>query len=86
MRVESAAALARHGEASVALPVLTAALRDKSSEVVLHAARALELLGESHAPPTPKCELPWLPPASRRRRGDDISMFIRFSLEAAMAE
>lgn len=45
VRIESAAALARHGEHSAAFATLSAALRDELPETVLHAARALELLG-----------------------------------------
>jgi N-sulfoglucosamine sulfohydrolase len=46
-RIEAANALARHGETRTALPVLVAALQDESLDVVLHAARTIELLGSA---------------------------------------
>jgi N-sulfoglucosamine sulfohydrolase len=44
-RIESANALARHGEIAAALPVLISALEDASLDVTLHAARTIELIG-----------------------------------------
>jgi hypothetical protein len=85
VRVETAAALASHGEATVALPVLAAALRDDSSEVVLHAARALELLGPIARPARAAMQAALAAAREREARGDDIAMFIRFSLESALA-
>jgi HEAT repeat protein len=85
VRIESAAALARHGETSSALPVLARALQDMSSEVVLHAVRALELLGPLAQPARPEMQAALARAREREARNDAIAMFIRFSLEAALA-
>ena len=79
----SGCAMARR---SAALPVLAAALRDRSSEVVLHAARALELLGPIAQPADAGMRIALAAARQQEARGDDIAMFIRFSLEAALAE
>jgi uncharacterized sulfatase len=86
VRIESASALVRHGEVDAALPVLTAALQSKSSEVVLHAARALELLGSLAGPVYPEMRNALAAARQQESRGNDIAMFIRFSLEAALPE
>ena len=82
--VEAAAALANHGHTAEALPVLEAALEHEQGEIVLHAARSLELLGEVATP---------VHDAMRRTRvtaaerfSPDLAMFIRFSLDAALPE
>lgn len=85
VRIEAAAALAAHGETSESLPVLTAALRDDSREVALHAARALELLGPVAKPAYPAMKARLATAREAEEKGDVISMFIRFSLEAALA-
>jgi uncharacterized sulfatase len=84
VRIESAAALARHGEADGALPVLAAALADDSQDVVLHAARALQLLGPAARPVYRQMESALAKARGGESAGDDIAMFIRFSLEAAL--
>ena len=82
--VEAAAALAAHGHTAEALPTLEAALEHEQGEIVLHAARTLELLEETAAP---------VHAAMRRTRqtaperfSPDMAMFIRFSLDAALAD
>ncbi|MEX0938696.1 MAG: sulfatase-like hydrolase/transferase [Pirellulales bacterium] len=47
MRIAAAGALGRHGEAERAVPVLIDALASDDLNVVLHAARTVELMGES---------------------------------------
>jgi uncharacterized sulfatase len=84
VRIESAAALARHGEAGPALDVLSAALRDDSPEVVLHAARALELLGPAARPVHPGMRAALARAREREAAGDEMVLYIRFSLEAAL--
>jgi N-sulfoglucosamine sulfohydrolase len=84
IRVECAATLARHGEADIALPILTAALQEKAPEVILHAARALELLGSAAHPAQPAMRAALAAARHQESRGSDISMFIRFSLESAL--
>jgi uncharacterized sulfatase len=84
VRIESAAALARHGVVDAGLPVLAAALSDPTPEVVLHAARALELLGPAARPAWPKMQEAVTAARQREAAGQDIAMFIRFSLESAL--
>jgi HEAT repeat protein len=85
VRIEAATGLARHGDVASALPVLIAALQDESPEIVLHSARALELLGpSSHAAREPMSAA-LARAREQERAGSDISMFIRFSLEAALS-
>jgi uncharacterized sulfatase len=85
VRIKSAAALASHGEAPDALAVLSHALQNESPEVVLHAARALELLGPAAAPVYPAMRAALATARQRESTGNDIAMFTRFSLEAALA-
>ncbi|MEQ1859998.1 MAG: sulfatase-like hydrolase/transferase [Chthoniobacteraceae bacterium] len=86
VRIEAAGALAAHGEAEAALPVLTAALRNDSRDVALLAARALELLGPAATPahPAMQARLAVAREAEAKSPNDHLSMFIRFSLEAAL--
>ena len=86
VRIEAAAALARHGDAEAALPVLMAALADASPEVVLHASRALELLGPVARPARQKMSQALAIAREREAAGQDIAMFIRFSLESALSQ
>jgi hypothetical protein len=86
VRIEAAATLARSGDAPTALPVLSAALEDKSLEVILHAARALELLGTVANPVRPQMQAALDAARRREAAGDEIAMFVRFSLEAALAK
>lgn len=84
VRIEAAAALASHGASELALPVLAAALRGGTPEVTLHAARALELLGPIAE--SVRADMRDALAAARiaEQDGNDIAMFTRFSLEAAL--
>lgn len=84
IRVEAAAALARHGETGEALPALAAALRSESAETRLHAARALELLGPAANPAREAMRSALHAAREAEKSGDTIAMFLRFSLEAAL--
>jgi uncharacterized sulfatase len=84
VRIEAAWALARHGKPESGLPILSEALRHPSSEVVLHAARSLELLGSAARPAYPEMQTTLAAAREQESRGNDIAMFIRFSLEAAL--
>jgi N-sulfoglucosamine sulfohydrolase len=83
VRIEAAPALAHLGEGQDALRVLAEALTSREPEVALHAARSLELLGRRSDPlrPVMRETLAW---AAAGEATDDILMFIRFSLEAAL--
>jgi uncharacterized sulfatase len=83
VRIEAAAALARHNEPETALPVLVAALEDDSMEITLHAARALELLGSRNEAAAGAMEAA-LAKARAAEAENPIAMFVRFSLEAAL--
>jgi hypothetical protein len=85
VRIEAAVALARHGDADIALPVLTGELSNIPSEVALHAARALELLGRIARPAHAEMQSALAAAREHEARGDDLAMFIRFSLEGALA-
>jgi HEAT repeat protein len=85
VRIEAAAALASHDEPDTALPVLSQALKNDTPEVVLHAARALELLGSIAHPANAEMRVALAKARERELSGDDIAMFIRFSLEAALS-
>lgn len=86
VRIEAAAVLARHGDATTALPVLAAALRDDHREVVLHAARALELLGPRAQPAHAAMRAALATARAAEKSGDYMAMFVRFSLEAALSK
>lgn len=84
VRIEAAAALVELGEATEPLRLLEKELRSTQSDVALHAARALQLLGDRAKPAWPAmrevCE--------RARREEntvgDAAMYLRFSLESAL--
>ena len=83
VRIEAANALQRMGHPDQALPVLNEALRDTNLEVVLHAARTIELLGPrvcGKAIPQMRKTL------ARVRRGGGTEMFVRFSVEAFLQQ
>lgn len=85
VRIEAAATLAKAGETEASLPVLGSALHIKNpTMVVLHAARAIELLGPVARPLYPEVEtaLGWINEAANK--GDDYAMFTRFSLKATL--
>jgi uncharacterized sulfatase len=85
VRVEAAAALARHGQTELALPVLADHLAGDQPEVALHAARVIELLGSKARPLRPTMQ-EVLDRVSSKQQGGDMAMFIRFSLEAALEQ
>ncbi len=86
VRIAAASALANHGNPDEALPVLIAALSSESPDTVLLAARAIEL----SIPDPGSAAAPMRAALDRARQaesaGDPIAMFIRFSLESALAE
>ncbi len=49
IRIEAASALARHGQAELALPILADLIQGDDTTVLLHAARAVELMGADAA-------------------------------------
>ncbi|MDQ3622054.1 MAG: sulfatase [Verrucomicrobiota bacterium] len=85
VRIEVAAALMSLAAEPRALRVLEQELASTNADAALHAARALELLGEKARP-----SLPGMRAALERARadeqGNDILMFVRFSLEAAVEQ
>jgi N-sulfoglucosamine sulfohydrolase len=83
VRIEAASALAQLGETDGALDVLGEALGSRHPGRALHAARAIELLGTPAVSlrPVMRNALEW---ARAGEESDDILMFIRFSLEAAL--
>jgi hypothetical protein len=85
VRTEAAAALVTLGESDLGLRVLGRELQSTVPEEVLHAARALQLVGDSARPLFPAmAEV--LAAARARESTSDIQMFIRFSLEAALQD
>lgn len=84
VRVEAAAALVTLNETKAALDVLENELRASQPEVVLHAARTLEQLGEASRPLLSAMRAA-LERARKNEAQDVLSMFIRFSLETALA-
>jgi len=86
VRIEAAACLAQHGDATTALPVLTVALHDEHRDVVLHAVRALELLGPRAQPAHDAMRTALAVAREAEKGGDHMAMFVRFSLEAALSK
>ena len=82
VRIEAAGALARHGRATTALPVLKRLLQHDDATVVLHAARTVELLGVRAAPI--HAAMRELADRYRDNPGD-IAWFIRFSTEGFLS-
>lgn len=87
VRIEAASALCAHGQTDIALPVLKSALRSDSLDLALHAARALELLGPKaeSARPDMQARLKAAREQESSSKNNHLPMFIRFSLEAALA-
>jgi N-sulfoglucosamine sulfohydrolase len=83
VRIELASALAALGPSDDAFTVLAQALKHSMPEVALHAARAVELLGERARPLLPVMRQT-LEDARANKHLGDLPMFIRFSLEAAL--
>ena len=82
VRIEAASALAQRGEYENTLPVLAAALTGDDEEAALHAARAIQLLGPAARPLLPGMRQ--VLARARQMERNDMMMFIRFSLEAAL--
>lgn len=84
VRIEAAAALAKLEDTTGPLQVLEAELRSPQSDVALHAARALQLLGDRARPVWPAMR----EVLDRARRDEptvgDPAMYLRFSLESAL--
>ncbi len=85
VRIEAAAAILRQRDHAGARTVLISALDDQQSDVVLHAARALELAGANAAPA--RLEMHRVMEQARAREAHDtMYLFIRFSLDAALEQ
>jgi arylsulfatase A-like enzyme len=81
VRIEAAATLCNVNEANTGLPLLEHELKNDDLRVALHAARALELLGEKARPVLPSMQAIY-----RRveKQPGDPAMFMRFALEPAI--
>ncbi len=86
VRIAAASALAGHGMADEALPVLADALAAESPDTVLLAARALELSVPAYGNATDAMRAALEKARQAESAGDPIAMFIRFSIEAALGE
>lgn len=84
VRIEAAAALAELGETDRALGVLQTELRATQSDVALHAARALELLGRRAQAAWPSMREVLETVRRKETLAGDPAMFLRFSLESAL--
>ena len=82
VRIEASVALIQLGETEAGLRVLEAELRSEQGDVAVHAARALEWLGESARPALPAMRAT-LDGVDRRKFGE-YALFLRFSLESAL--
>lgn len=83
VRIEAASALARHGHVSWALPLLTRELQSQDPDRVLASARALELMG-GRARPVVRL-LKTIRGRWDKNKPGPLPLFIRFSLDAALA-
>lgn len=86
VRIEAAAALLESEEITEPLQVLEKELRSARWDVALHAARALELLGERARPAWPAMREVLERVRREEQRAGDPAMFLRFSLESALAQ
>lgn len=96
VRIEAASALAHHGQLSVALPVLIAALDESDLAAVLRAARAIELLGTAAEAARPAMmatrdrlltRWPDSTDAAGVGLGDaNMALFVNFSIAAFLAK
>lgn len=84
VRIEAAAALARSDASSPALSTLELALQSNQRDVVLHAARNLQLLGEQAQPVWPAMRQVLDRARQQEAAVGDPARFLRFSLEAAL--
>ncbi|MCA9135209.1 MAG: sulfatase-like hydrolase/transferase [Planctomycetales bacterium] len=86
VRIESAAALARHGRPDISIPVLCDALTDDSLAVVLHAARSIELLSDAMIGDKIAAATAAMQACDDRMKNADpqqeLVMFIEFSTDA----
>ncbi len=83
VRIEAAAALCNIGESDKGLGLLRTELRNDDLRVVLHAARAAQLLGAKARPIAPTMRE--VLEVARAGEGDP-SMFVQFALEAAVRQ
>ena len=86
MRVEAAATLVELGDSTEALRVLENELRSPRRDAALHAARALQLLGERARPVWPAMREVCEQARQDEKQVGDPAMFLRFSLESALAQ
>ncbi|MBI5387914.1 MAG: sulfatase-like hydrolase/transferase [Verrucomicrobia bacterium] len=84
VRIEAAATLAEWGEAGEPLRLLEKELRSTQSDVALHAARALQLLGDRAQPVRPAMREVLERARREEKIAGDPAMFLRFSLESAL--
>ncbi|MGB0581290.1 MAG: sulfatase-like hydrolase/transferase [Limisphaerales bacterium] len=88
VRIEAASALARHGRTKQALPVLLRLLKNRNMNNVLHAARAVELIGDKSTVPAMKALLkrchkirpPEMSPVIVASGEQDLAMFTSLSI------
>jgi len=95
VRIEAANLLARHGDKESALPVLSQALANLDLNIVLNAARTVELLGDSAIDLVPAMKQvlvragrirPADTPATIVQSGDqDLAMFISFAVNGFLS-
>ena len=83
VRVEAAGALLALGDADAALPVLTNELQSEQLDIALHAARTLQLAGESARPAAPVMKQ-ILTTAKQSGTRAPQYLFLEFSLQAAL--
>ncbi len=86
VRIEAAAALVELGETAEPLRVLEQELRSKRRDAALHAARALQLLGNRARPAWPVMRQVRAQARRDEKTVGDPAMFLRFSLESALAQ
>lgn len=95
VRVEAANALSRHGGLNAALPALIKALKSKDLNVVLHAARTIELLGDKASAAVPemkkvvaradKTRSPDTSPTVVQSGEQDLAMFVSFAAKGFLS-
>jgi N-sulfoglucosamine sulfohydrolase len=95
VRVEAANALSRHGNLNAAMPTLIQALKSKDLNVVLHAARTIELLGAEARAAVPemkkvvaradKIRPPDTPPTVVQSGEQDLAMFVSFAAKGFLS-
>lgn len=95
VRVEAANALSRHGDLNAAMPTLIKALKSKDLNVVLHAARTIELLGPDARAAVPemkkvvvradKIRPPDTPPTVVQSGEQDLAMFVSFAAKGFLS-